>query len=393
VNHRESELGILISNIQDLNDTSSYRLIYELLETNCYDYNIKSDPSTKKVIESLMINSKPNNTSNYSTYHSVIKYNPNIKSRGIHSLKKLLTYIFNDLNNTNTETKEEIIKRLNDDIAVLTNKVSELTNIRDIEVSHVLEEDISNSLILSNISNTYDLDIFSSMKQKNKETDLIISRTSDYTEFAAGLLKVALSLPRGSVIFAKGGDGATRFVRLLQGAGDLIKASKELWSVNEITLCVVNLSGNTLRMNVDSEASQIIQEGINQTITTLINQGKTKSNPQVITSTLGALLRAGYPLSESINRLNLLLDTEKTIKISEELALRAILLMNDGRVNKWHLMGLCPNYDKIDLETEIKTLIGIGRGNNNKRCKSIIHHEVYLEAGRQCIHCNFNKTK
>jgi len=382
------QLDDLIISIQSLHDNRHYKPIYNLLKDEALNYQIDSDDNTKKALKALKLGSTPNAKSTmYRGYFSII----NNSARATHTLKKFLTHLYNEFNEIEEETDKQLIIRLLEEKAVLMSRVSSLTTSEDIKVSEQLLANIELALTITNLSNVYDIDIFSSMKQKMKETDLIISRTDLFAEFAIGLKKIGLTLPKGSVIYAKGGDGATRFVRLLQGAGDLIKASKELWALNRVTLVVTSLNGDDLRMNVDSEASRIIQEGIKQTLTTLINQGKTKKNSQVITSVLGALLRAGYPLTESINRMYKLLDTEKTPTISKEIVLRAIALMTDGRVNKWHLKRLCPLYSDEELEYEISTLIGVGRGNISKKCKSTVHHPIYLKANEQCIHCDFNK--
>ena len=385
------ELKELVSRVKVLHFSNKYNDIYELLSKNALNYEIKTDSSTTQTITDLIRNVKPLNNSNYRAYYSIINYTEDKPKRTIHNLKKLITHIYNMINKAHVLTKDQIIKNLKEEKLVLMNRLSKIESLRETKITSELRANIDTALVLTNLTNVYDIDILSSMKQKNKENDLIITRTYQFTMFAAGLLEKGLTLPRYSIIYAKGGDGATRFVRLLQGASDLIKASKELWSKKRITLAVVNSNGKTLRMNVDDEASQIIEEGVKQTLTTLINQGKTKSNSQVITSVLGALLRAGYGLKESISKMDLLLDTEKTKTITNELALKSISLMLDGRIDKWNKLHLCPIYSEEEITEEILTLVGVGKGNKNKKCNGKKFHKLF-EVLAQCPDCEFIKT-
>lgn len=391
VSNTDNRLYEIIAIIQDMNNNDEYIQIYELLVTNAQDYSISSDVVTKDVLHTLRMNIKPQGIKKYGAYHSIIKYEEGIKSRALHNLKKLLTHLFNELNEVDKETDKQLIERLTLEVSRLTEDNNRFRSLREISLTDDYKEEIENSIQLTNLERVYDIDIFSSMKQRVKETDLIITRTYEFTRFASGLLIAGLKLPRGSIIYAKGGDGATRFVRLLQGAGDLIKCAKELWSKNRITLAVVSSSGEVLRMNDDKEAARIITEGINQTVTTLINQAKTKSNTQVITSVLGVFLRSGKSLEEAINKMHVLLDTEKTATINQDLIDKAIVLMNDGRVNKWFKMNLCPDYEEIEITNAIKTLLGIGRGNKNKKCKATKYHRYY-ETLTKCPDCDYIKN-
>ncbi len=393
LNDPSIDLIALIENIQSLDSAQQYIEIVDLLTSNAYNYQEDtSSTSIITVINTLRHDLRPSNDTRYSLYHSIMKYDTtpnanNKRSRALINLKKVLTFLYQLTNKTKKLTKDEQIKGLNDKLVVLTNQLDHIQTLSSIEVNEELRENIIKAIVKSNLTNGYEIDIVSSTDQRNKDNDLVITRTFKFSNFAAGLLEYGLTLPRGSSILAKGGDGSTRFVRLLQGASYLIRASKELWSQNRVQLGVISMEGKLLRMGVDTEASQIINEGITQTLTTLINQAKVKSNAQVITSVLGALLRAGYPLEECVRKMYLILDTDKTKTITQELVNRSIMLIGK-KLDKWNKLRLCPIYTQEELTNEINKLVGVGRGNVNKQCKYQDIHED-LKVDRKCKKCDF----